>query len=262
MWKYAFTAALMMLGVSCSSTLTPDQSALSNVDKHARVRDMPVAWDSPNIYEKYDPKGKSALKKSWTRKFDASGISFNDKRTCTLVTRQHVVMARHYKRSVGEPVVLHDRRGWWCQRTITKSLDVYGDVAIGLLDEPVPASYKVYPLLVAEPKLEESLLGELVIVTDQNRRLFVHEVASVRGTNIRFTFDEKKQIGFGKRLVSGDSGNPSFVIVGGEPVLIETHTTGGWGAGPFYGSALLQQKLEEAIRALGAGGSLRTVRWQ
>ena len=47
--------------------------------------------------------------------------------------------------------------------------------------------------------------------------------------NIPFTFDAKKQIGYGKILVSGDSGNPSFIMVNGEPTLIETHHTGGEG---------------------------------
>lgn len=262
MWKYLIISFVSLLGVACTSSVSPGGAQAIRVSTNTKVKDMPVAWDSPNIYTKYDVKGNSVFMKSWTRKFDASGISFNDKRTCTLVTPQHVVMARHYKRPLKQPVVFHDRSGRWCKRYITRIADIHGDVAVGLLNEPVPAGYKVYPLLRPDPSFSNSLRGELVIITDQNRRLFVHEIAAISGEHVRFTFDEKKQIGFGKKLVSGDSGNPSFLMVNGEPVLIETHTTGGWGAGPFYGSEIIQAKLQQTIDALGGGYQLRKVSWR
>ena len=131
----------------------------------------------------------------------------------------------------------------------------------------MPKGYKVYPLLKPEPTLGEKLKGEFVLVTDQNKRVFVHEVGNVSKrangySNIGLRYDAAKQIGYGKILVMGDSGNPSFVMVRGEPVLIETHHTGGAGAGPFYGDVDLQEKLKAAIQALGGSGSIRTVAWR
>jgi hypothetical protein len=232
------------------------------VDVSMKVRDMPVAYDDPGIFKKYNAGGDSVMNTTWTKKFDASGISFDVTQTCTLVTKQHVVMAAHYKRKVPSLVIFHDRNGKRLERILVAERTVHGDCAVGLLNEPVPDGYKVYPLLAPDEGLAEELIGEFVIVTDQNKRLFVHEVAGISGDKIFFSFDAKKGIGYGKMLVSGDSGNPSFIMVNGEPVLIETHHTGGPGAGPFYGSAVLIENLKNQIAAMGGAGSVRLVKFE
>ncbi len=242
-------------------------AAVSNtaptVSRNTKVADMPVLYDNPGIFKTYSSTGDSVMNNTWTRKFDASGISFNDKRTCTLVTSQHVVMAAHYKRPVKSSVVFHDREGKRLERFIIAVKNVHGDCAVGLLNEPVPTGYKIYPLLVPYEGLAEKLKGEFVLVTDQKKNLFVHEVRSVSNGRIAFNFDAEKQIGYGKILIKGDSGNPSFIMVDGQPVLIETHHTGGAGAGPFYGDAELIKKLKAQIRSLGGASaeSIRLVRF-
>ncbi len=226
-----------------------------------KVVDMPVAYDDPGIFKKYDAYGDSEMNVSWTRKFDASGISFNSKRTCTLITRQHVVMASHYIRKVPGLVVFHDRMGRRLERVLVAARPVHGDCAVGILNEPVPLGYKVYPLLAPYEGLADKLKGEFVLVTDQNKRVFVHEVGGVSGDRIFFRFDAKKGVGYGKVLIKGDSGNPSFIMVNGEPALLETHHTGGAGAGPFYGSAVLIEKIKAAVVAMGGEGRIRLVRF-
>ena len=265
--KNRLLAALSMMATGfflCGCAGDVVGAAIPARNVNLTVAKMPVPYASPGIFKRYDASGDSVMSESWTRKFDASGISFNDKRTCTLVTRQHVVMAAHYKRPVPSTVVFHDRRGKRLERILVAAKNVYGDCAVGLLNLPVPAGYKIYPLLSASAA-EAGLIGELVLVTDQNKRVFVHEVhgfgrAKGNSKMIFLKYDEKKQIGYGKRLVSGDSGNPSFVMRRGEPVLIETHHTGGSGAGPFYGDAVLQAQLAKAIRELGGSGKFRIVR--
>ncbi|MDC0305750.1 hypothetical protein OAL16_01015 [Akkermansiaceae bacterium] len=76
-------------------------------------------------------------------------------------------------------------------------------------------------------------------------------------TSIAFRHPKVAKHGWGKNLVKGDSGNPSFFISKGELVLIETHTSGGAGSGPFYGSPLIQEKLSAAITTLAPGYRLR-----
>lgn len=231
-------------------------------DVSMKVKDMPVAYDNPGIFKKYNAQGDSVMNDTWTRKFDASGISFDVTQACTLVTEQHVVMAAHYQRKVPSPVIFHDRTGKRLERVLVSARNVHGDCAVGLLNEPVPAGYKAYPLLEPEEGLAEKLIDEFVIVTDQDKRLFVHEVAGISGDRIGFKFDAAKGIGYGKILISGDSGHPSFIMVNGEPVLIETHHTGGPGAGPFFGSAVLIDNLKAQIKALGGKGSVRLVKFE
>ncbi len=255
------SAVSILTGFGLVSCAGGGASGVPSVSKSTKVADMPVAYDDPGIFKKYDSLGDSVMNTTWTRKFDASGISFNDKRTCTLVTRQHVVMAAHYKRPIPSSVVFHDRNGKRLERVLVAARNVHGDCAVGLLNAPVPAGYKVYPLLAPSEGLAERLKGEFVLVTDQKKRVFVHEVRGVFGDRIGFTYDAKKKLGYGKMLVTGDSGNPSFIMVNGEPVLIETHHTGGAGAGPFYGSAVLIEKLKAQISALGGAGSVRVARF-
>lgn len=249
----------LSLFVACAASI----NSVPSLSRDVKVADMPVLYDDPGIFKTYSSKQDSVMNTTWTRKFDASGISFNDKRTCTLVTPQHVVMAAHYIRPHTKPVIFHDRKGKRLERFLVGVRKVHGDCAVGLLNQPVPAGYKVYPLLAPYEGLSEKLKGEFVLVTDQHKRLFVHEVRGVYNDRISFTFDADKKIGYGKILVSGDSGNPSFIMVNGEPALIETHHTGGAGAGPFYGNAELIEKLKAQIQSLGgvSAESLRLVKF-
>ena len=61
------------------------------------------------------------------------------------------------------------------------------------------------------------------------------------------------------KLIVGDSGNPSFLLVNGEPVLLETHTTGGFGAGPFFSDPENFAAINRMMRALGGTAQLETV---
>ena len=192
----------------------------------------------------------------WSRSFDMSGVSFNEKMTLTLVTRRHVIMASHYRRKPGDKVVFHNRMGMRVERTLVGVIGVVGDVAVGLLDSDVPPDLKVYAL--PAPREDFSLLkGTTAAVTGQNRRIFFHEIDRVGSTSIAFRHPKVTKHGWGKNLVKGDSGNPSFFISKGELVLIETHTSGGAGSGPFYGSPLIQKKLSAASTTLAPGYQLR-----
>lgn len=191
----------------------------------------------------------------WTQGMDMSGVSFNDTRTATLITPRHVVMAKHYARPAAAPVIFHDRSGKRIQRKIIGFEAGAGDVMVGLLDEPVPSNYHSYAL----PASGSTLIGRPVIVSDQKRNLFIHLVASISNGTIAFKHDKSESHGWSKNLVVGDSGNPSFVISGNELVLVETHTTGGPGAGPYYGDPAVQQGVRDAVQKLDSAYRIRTV---
>jgi hypothetical protein len=220
---------------------------------------LPPSKAPPQIFAKYSPDRNAKLAEGWTRGFDMSGVSFNDTRTATLITPRHVVMAKHYSRPAAAPVVFHDRSGKRIERKIIGLMGAQGDVMVGLLDEPVPANYTSYPM--PEPGSDlGSLVGRPVIVSDQKRSLFVHLVAGGRGGIIGFKHDEAERYGWGKNLVVGDSGNPSFLIVGKQLVLVEAHTTGGPGAGPYYGDPAVQASIRAAAAKLDPSYRIRTLK--
>ena len=199
------------------------------------------------------------MAEGWTRGMDMSGVSFDDTRTATLITPRHIVMAKHYSRPAGSPVVFHDRGGKRIVRKIINLLPAEGDVMIGLLDEPVPANHTSYPL--PDPGSDTArLVGKPVIVSDQRRALFVHLIGFVGSGIIAFKYDESESHGWGKNLIVGDSGNPSFLIVGQQLVLVETHTSGGPGAGPYYGDPGVQASVRAAVEKLDLSFRIRTVK--
>jgi hypothetical protein len=151
--------------------------------------------------------------------------------------------------------VFHDRSGKRIQRKIIGFSAGKGDVMVGLLDEPVPSNYHSYAL----PATGSALIGKPVIVSDQKRNLFVHLVAAISNGIISFKHDSSKRYGWSKSLVVGDSGNPSFVISGNELVLVETHTTGGPGSGPYYGDPAVQNSVRAAVRKLDPSYRIRTL---
>lgn len=194
----------------------------------------------------------------WTEGIDMSGVSFNDTRTATLITPRHVVMAKHYPRPAAAPVVFHDRSGKRIQRKIIGFEAGSGDVMVGLLDEPVPSNYHSYPLPSTSTSPSD-LIDKPVIVSDQKRNLFIHLIATINKGTIAFKHDRKERHGWSKNLVVGDSGNPSFIINDNELVLIETHYTGGPGAGPYYGDPTIQQSVKSAVQKLDSAYRIRTV---
>ncbi|MGJ8634398.1 MAG: hypothetical protein ACSHX7_10815 [Luteolibacter sp.] len=220
---------------------------------------LPPAKTSPAIFKNYRPDGNSSMAGGWASGMDMSGVSFNDKRTATLITPRHVVMAKHYTRPAGKPVVFHDRSGKHIERKLIGFQNLSQDITVGLLNEPVPSNYTPYPLPSTSSDFSQ-LAGKPVIVTDQNKNLFVHLVSSIYGGQISFKQDERDIYGWGKSLVTGDSGNPSFLIVGNKLVLIETHTSGGAGSGPFYGDPAVQAQLRAAVAKLDPSYKISTIK--
>jgi len=72
-----------------------------------------------------------------------------------------------------------------------------------------------------------------VIVSDQTKPLLVHQIEAVFNGVVHLGFIPGLNPVYRRNLVVGDSGHPSFLLRDGELVLLETHSTGGPGAGPY-----------------------------
>ncbi len=216
------------------------------------------------LFTNYNPNGPCQWNQGWPWKLDLSGVAWDVATAVTAITPRHVVMADHFQRRVGERVVFHDRKGRWHERHILKvmslkELGLPGDIAVGLLDSALPDSIRTYPLPEPRDDYAALLPGATVLLTEQGRSLFFHQVAGIGGASVAFRFDERFAESRHKNLIVGDSGHPSFVLSHGELVLIETHTTGGPGAGPFYGSPEVVKVLRKIVATLDPAYSLKTV---
>jgi len=249
---------LLFLSLALLPLVSCSQFSQSNGPVVLSSPQLPPPEASPNIFKKYSATEDAIMATGWARNFDMSGVSFDDRKTATLVTKRHIVMARHYQRPTGSPIIFHDRYGKRITRILMKIRNLPKvDVAIGLLSADVPSNYKAYAL--PTPLEDYSHLQErTAAVTDQNRRIFFHQIGGVYGSRISFRHPGTNQHGWAKNLIKGDSGNPSFIISNGDLVLIETHTTGGGGSGPFYGSPEIQNDLQRIISELSPGYRIRT----
>ncbi len=206
---------------------------------------LPKQTERGILFSSYQQKGQSEWKGNWASDLNLTGVSWNDSRTATLIAPKYVVMAAHYIRPPSVPVMFHDKNGKPYERFIskTKSLNNVGDFAVAQLNMPLPPEVKAYRFA----KVSDATVGKPVIVTDQTNTLSVHQIAAISGNTVQLGYLPGLNPAYGRNLVVGDSGNPSFLLVNGELALLETHTTGGPGAGPFYGSPQVQAAIKSAI---------------
>ena len=261
-----FLAAALLS--SCSTDIPRMPAAPSSALSVATIRtDSDQRFDvllegvtDNTIITNYATDRPSTWGHNFTQRLDFTGVAWDDTRTATAVSPLHVVMAAHYQRPVGSTIVFNDRSGRPQRRTLVavESLSGVTDVAVGKLDSPLPSGVKPYRVLPPSTGYE-SVAGCLAVVTDQQRRAFVHEIAGVQGTGLSFRHSGRVSPVLRKHLVTGDSGHPSFLLVGGEMVLIGTHTSGGPGSGPFYASPQVFSAIDAAMAKLGGGYRLSTV---
>lgn len=205
---------------------------------------LPKTAEKGTLFRYYQPRAGSAWRNNWTSSFDLTGVSWNDPRCATLIGPEHVLMAAHFIRDPHSPVMFHDKKGNPCERYVTEVRSLPGsDVAVGKLNLPVPPEVKCYRFASAS----DVTAGRPVIVTDQTGTLSVHRVETVSGAAIAFGPIPELNPIYQRNLIVGDSGHPSFIVKGGDLFLVETHTTGGPGAGPFYGDPQLQAAIRAAM---------------
>ena len=225
-------------------------------------RIAPSKGGNYKLFGRYSADKKGSLwARGWTRNVDMTGVGWNHRWAGVLVSPRHILMARHASRNVGSRVVFTDRQGDSHSRLLINKLNfpkAKGDVCVGLLDRPAPVRF--YKVPAPRDDYHKILRGAHVFVTNKIREMHIHEIAAVSGRSVVFTKAHGLPPTSYKRLVNGDSGNPSFLLVNGDPILIETHTTGGPGAGPFFGNPEVAATINSLMSKLGGGHQLTYAR--
>jgi hypothetical protein len=227
----------------------PEREPVRSLEPETLVDFLPGRRVKGELFDSYQAGGRSTWRNHWAGRLDFTGVAWNDPRTATLISPSHVVMAAHYPRPAEVPVVFHDRAGHAHERLIVdlRDLSPMADVAVAKLNEALPAEVKPYRL--ADPKMAR--LGRPVLVTDQTRAVSIHRIAGIAGGHLAMDYVPGLDSLYRRELIVGDSGNPGFLLDRGELFLLETHTTGGAGTGPFYGDPVLQGAIQAAIAEMG-----------
>lgn len=239
-----FAAAMGMAIVSCATS--PDPAALAGRPEDLAF--LPQKPEKGTLFLMYNYHGTALRRNNWTSRLDLTGVSWNDPRAATAVSRNHVVMAAHFIRPADVPLIFHDRSGNRHVRTLTsvRALTGVGDIAIGRLNQPLPPGVKHYRF--AEPA--DAVPMKLVFVTDQKMTVSLHRLGQVGAGRVILGYDPKIPKTYWRNLVVGDSGHPAFIERNGELLLLTTFTTGGPGTGPFYGEPAVRQAVMAAIQTL------------
>ena len=247
--KSAPLLALSVLLCACGPSGGPSITSASIDASQSGLGFLPKQAERGTLFKYYQPKADSKWQNNWASRLDLTGVSWNDSRTATLISPNHVVMAAHYIRPADVPIMFHDKNGKPYERFISKvrPLTAVGDIAVAKLNLPLPPEVKSYRFA----KASQATVGRPVIVTDQTKTVSVHRIAEISGAMVRLDYIPGLNPYYGRKLVVGDSGNPSFLLQNGELVLLETHTTGGPGAGPFYGDPQVQAAIRAAIAEMG-----------
>lgn len=232
---------------------------LQNLRAHVNASTLaalPSGRGSNKLLDRHRLDGDAQWANNWTRAIDMSGVAWDKPRTVTLISPRHVVMAKHFQRPVRSGIVFHDRNGKIHVRTLVSAMSVPdADFAVGVLDRDVPVKfYKVLPPRMDYPTW---LGGALAIVTDQDARLFVHRI-TIRANVVLFSKVDEIHRSHRTEFLAGDSGNPSFLLIRGEPVLIETHSIGGTGAGTFISHPAMFTQINRIMRLLPGDYQLTT----
>jgi len=158
------------------------------------------------------------------------------KRAGTLVTPRHVIGAAHYEYSVGAVVRFVEKDGTVHDRTVSgkarhpESRNYHPDLTIYTLDSDLPSTIK--PCYVMPSDYTSYLVNEQVktacLGLDQEEKALIIDWNS--GGRMRTPTDPNRLI-FHENKISGDSGNPAFLIVDRELVLVTVWTFGGAGSG-------------------------------
>ncbi|MFA6459400.1 MAG: peptidoglycan-binding domain-containing protein [Candidatus Paceibacterota bacterium] len=203
---------------------------------------------------------------SWTKRgtpIDFTGVAgWNDQSglrgAATLITRRHYVTADHLSFPVGAKVTFFTSSGAPVTRTVTDFKRIgTTDIHVGQLDSDVPSSIVSYPIMSygnMESQLQSTYFQKFpnvpILIFNQYRETLIYELDRISSYDIGFVAPSGVRGNFYKSLITGDSGQPIFLVINGQAVLISTNYT------PFSGPTLGAHisEINQAIVSMGAAG--------
>lgn len=172
----------------------------------------------------------------------------------TLISPRHVLFVEHFDfhPSVGATIRFVTTNNTVISRTITALathpdyVPFYPDITIGVLNSDVPPSISFAKILpqnwetyfpsMSNPPFEYDPLGRIPALSlDQEEKALVSEWAAIRYAtpprNLFLSPVNEQRLAFFENLILGDSGNPAFLIINNELVILNTWTYGNAGSG-------------------------------
>lgn len=162
-------------------------------------------------------------------------------RAGVLISRRHIIFAAHYQINNGSTIRFVDNNNNIVTRTMVNKLThpsyvpYYPDLTVGLLDSDVPNTINFVKIL---PQNWSNYLPSLsniyrlpCLVLDQEEKALISELYDLDTYANFLSPTNLNRLAFFENVIIGDSGNPAFLIINGELVIITVWTYGGAGRG-------------------------------
>lgn len=208
-------------------------------------------------------------KESWVADLDTTPISpWND---CagifmagTLVSPGHVVYATHFAMSIGTKIRFVTKDNQVVERTIVHAISpkytgmYFPDVTVAVLDSDVPSSIGFAKVLPENWDQYMEVRPDLpCLALDQEEKALVTNLQYMNEYAAFNRSSDPAIKAFYEDIVWGDSGNPAFMVVDDQLVLLTVWTFGAGGAGTSIAGQ--RTEINNMMRELGGGYQLTEV---
>jgi hypothetical protein len=188
----------------------------------------------------------------WAKDIDFTAVSVWNNRgfgspkdfrqiAATAITKRHIVMAKHFKLLGGDVVYFSDSNGTWIPRTVQAITNhASADITVGVLTEELPETVKPVKVLPSNintyfrrntsSDLINNFFKPIIVGFDFEKKGLLMQLTNANDGSNDFRFFTAGSIptpfsNLSEALGSGDSGNPCFLIIDGEAILIGTFET-------------------------------------
>jgi hypothetical protein len=243
--------------------------------------DTNLAGRTLNIYKTFDHAATNYVRNPscWAYGFDLACVAAwhspldqydnntNQRRGGTLVSPRHLLYANHYQIPHGTQVRFVTKDNTVITRVVSNSLTITGtDLHIGVLDADVPTNFigfaKVLPAGYTN-YFPTSLNSIPTLCLNQQQQALVTDILSLSPAVTNAAWLQliaptaaTRKLFYGDKI-SGDSGQPCFLILHGELVVLTVFTGGGAGSGQFVAS--YTGPINATMQTLGGGYKLTSV---
>ena len=208
----------------------------------------------------------------WAADIDLTCVSpwnsqSKNQRAGTLISPRHVLFAAHFPVYKNYTITFVDTNNTVITRTVTEIRThadyvgnpvYYPDLTVGLLNADVPTNQISYAKVLPDNYADYIRTGRGLpcIRFDQEEKATVGDITDVNSGDRRVSArspTSQDRLAFNEELITGDSGNPMFILLNNEPVLLTVLTNGGFGGG---GTAIVAFKndINGMMNDLSPGG--------
>jgi hypothetical protein len=204
------------------------------IDKRIENKDASVAKP---IFSSQNHESKTYIRNEncWAYDLDLTSISpwnsaGGQRLAGTLISPRHIIFATHYQIPIGATIRFITKDNVVVERKMTNKITppytsyYFPDISVGILDSDVPPTINFAKVLPDNWKDHIDIIKAPALVLDQEEKALISNVLHMKENVVFGRPTDNKRINFHEQIISGDSGNPSFLIINNQLVLLTIWT--------------------------------------